>query len=311
MTIAIAIMMEDWETPQWVREQIAPMLPGVDIRCVPEIGSPEDIEYLVCDKVPPGLVAKLPNLKMIQKLGAGVESMVREPGLGPDVRIARVKSVSAAREIAEYSLLYVLREHRHARQYAENQTAGRWKAYAPKLTTDVTVGVLGLGHIGGRIAKTFADIDFKTIGWSRTEKNIPGVKSYTGEQGLKDVLSQSDYVISILPSTEKTRGLMNIETFKNFKPESMLINVGRGDLIVDEDLITALTEERLAHAVLDVFNPEPPTNDHPFWSHPNITITPHVSGWNVLDSIDVVAENYKRMKSGDALLHEIDREAGY
>jgi len=137
------------------------------------------------------------------------------------------------------------------------------------------------------------------------------VESYTGEGGLKDVLGQSDYVISILPSTKQTSGLMNGETFKNFKPGSMLINVGRGDLIVDDDLIMALAENRPAHAVLDVFNPEPPADNHPFWSHPNVIITPHVSGWNVVDSIDDVAENYKRLKSGKALLHEIDREAGY
>jgi len=99
MAIAIAIMMKDWETPQWVKEQITPMLAGVDIGCVPDIEPAEDIDVLICDKVPPGLVARLPNLKLLQKLGAGVESMVREPDLGPEVRIARVKSVSAAREL--------------------------------------------------------------------------------------------------------------------------------------------------------------------------------------------------------------------
>ncbi len=319
MAILIAIMMKDWERPEWVRDQISPALPGVDIHCYPEIdpgSNPEfeqadDIEVLICDKVPEGLVGQLPNLKFIQKLGAGVETMVREPDLGSDVRISRLKPISAAREITEYCLLYVLREHRHARQYAANQTIKRWKAYAPTLTTQVTVGVLGLGHIGGRIARTFAGLDFKTLGWSRFQKEIKGVETFTGNDGLQTILSQSDFVVSILPSTALTCGLMDAEMFTHFKPGATLINVGRGDLIVDEDLITALSTNQIGHAVLDVFHKEPPPDDHPFWPHPDVTITPHVSGWNVVDGIDDVVENYKRLKAGEPLLHEINREAGY
>ncbi len=311
MAIAIAIKMQDWFSPQQVRDQISPALPGVDIRCAPELGSLEDIEMLICDRVPPGLIARLPNLQFIQKLGAGVETMVRDADLRTDIRISRLRSVAAAREIVEYCLLYVLSEHRHARQYRENQSSRTWKAFAPKLTPDVTVGILGLGHIGARIAETFASLDFTTLGWSRSAKSIPGVTSLTGDEGLDSLLGRSDFVISILPATQHTCGLMNGATFGKFKSGSTLINVGRGDLIVDEDLIVALSDHRPGHAVLDVFHSEPLADDHPFWDHPQVTITPHVSGWNVVDSMDDVVENYRRLKAGEPLLHEIDRQAGY
>jgi glyoxylate/hydroxypyruvate reductase A len=309
MAIAITIMSQDWLSPHQVRDQISSALPGVDIRCSPDLGALEDIEMLVCDKVPPGLIATLPNLRFIQKLGAGVETMVRDADLHDGIRISRLKSVVAAREIAEYCLLYVLSQHRHARQYADNQAAQKWQGYQPELSPDVTVGVLGLGHIGARIATTFSALDFTTLGWSRSEKTIPGVTSMTGDDGLSSLLGRSDYVISILPATNHTRGLMNTAMLAKFKSGSTLINVGRGDLIVDGDLITALSENRPGHAVLDVFHAEPLVHDHSFWRHPQVTITPHVSGWNVVDSMDDVAENYRRLQAAEPLLHEIDRQA--
>ncbi len=311
MAIAITIDMNDWESPEWVRDQLAPALPGVDIRCWPDIDPGEDIEMLITDKLTPGVAERMPNLKLVQKLGAGAESMVRDPDLAPGVRIARLKSGAAAREITEYALHYVLGEHRHVRQYAQNQRDHRWKAYAPKLTPDVSVAVLGLGHIGGRIARAFAALEFRTIGWSRSPKNIEGVDCRAGDDALKSVLGESDYVVSILPSTQRTRGLMNADTLAVCKSGATLINVGRGDLIVDDDLLAALAQNCPTHAVLDVFHSEPLPVDHPYWDHPQVTITPHVSGWNVIDGMADVAENYRRMKAGEPLLHEIDRGEGY
>lgn len=311
MAIAITIRMEGWESPEWVRDQLAPDLPDVDIWCVPDVERPEDVVMLVCDRLPAGLAERFPNLRVLQKLGAGVETMVRDPGVGPDVRITRLKAAAAAREIAEYCIYHVLRESRHMRLYEQQQQTGVWEVHAPPLTPDITVAVLGLGHIGGLIARRFSALEFRTIGWSLSQKDIAGVECRAGGGALAGVLGQADFVVSILPSTDKTRGLMNADTLSLFKDGAMLINVGRGDLVIDEDMLAALARNRPGRAVLDVMASEPLPADHPYWGHAQVALTPHISGWSVVDGIRDVAENYRRLTTGGALLHEIDRAAGY
>ena len=220
--------------------------------------------------------------------------------------------VVAAREIAEYSLLYVLREHRHARQYAENQTAGRWKAYAPKLTTDVTVGVLGLGHIGGRIAKTFADIDFKTIGWSRTEKNIDGIQSFSGEFGLDQMLVDTNFLACLLPNTQATKGILNFRVFNKMPQGSYVLNAGRGSQLVELDLLQALDNGQIRGAALDVFETEPLPTNHPFWTDKRILLTPHHAAEVYLPAVvKTFLDNIYRSRNNEPLIGLVDEELGY
>ena len=140
---------------------------------------------------------------------------------------------------------------------------------------------------------------------------MDGIRCVSGNEGLKYLLCSSDYVASILPSTPETENLFNLDKFKLMKPGCMLINVGRGTLIVEEDLVAALDQGCLGHAVLDVCQQEPLPEDSPMWHHPGITITPHVSGWDLDDGLRVVTENYFRLIEGRELLHEIDRNSGY
>ena len=149
------------------------------------------------------------------------------------------------------------------------------------------------------------------LGWSRSPKDIAGVDCRHGPAALAPLLGLCDYAISVLPATAATRGLFDAGILAAMKPGAWLINVGRGDLIVEADLLAALDGGRLAGAVLDVFRDEPLPRDHSFWSHPKITITPHVSGWRLTGGLEDVAENYRRLRDGRPLLHEIDRGAGY
>jgi glyoxylate/hydroxypyruvate reductase A len=173
------------------------------------------------------------------------------------------------------------------------------------------IGVLGLGQIGRKVAQLFLKYGFKVSGWSRSSKNIKGLKSYTGHDGLETMLSHSDYVIGILPSTRETDNLIDAEMLKNFKSSAIFINIGRGNLVVDNDLVDALNTGVLKAATLDVFRQEPLPLDHPFWDHSKIAITPHVSGWNVDDTIMDIAQNYLRLLNNERLLHEVDRDLGY
>lgn len=258
------------------------------------------------------LLRNLPGLRLIQKLGAGVETIVSHPELRDDVRIARLKPDAPAQEIAEYCLAYVLREQRHMRLYEQYQTVRKWGAKAPVQAPRTTVGVLGLGHIGSRTARVFAALDFRVLGWSRSPKTIDAVVCKHGPDALFPLLGECDYIVSILPSTPQTRDLIDARALGATKSGAFLVNAGRGDLIVDDDLIAALASGHVAGAALDVFREEPLPIDHPFWSHPKITVTPHVSGWHLTGALDDIAENYRRLVRGvEPLLHEVDRSTGY
>lgn len=312
MAILIATETDSVDPPASLRDKLRDLMPDVAVGVWPD--DPGDlgaVQMLVVDRLVPGIIGKLPNLRLVQKVGAGVERIVRDPALGRDVRVARLKPAVAAHEMAEYCLAYVLRDHRHLRDYEAHQKARRWQMIEPPLTAETTVGVLGLGHIGALTARTFAYLGFRVLGWARSAKTIDGVDCRAGDDALHPMLGACDYVCAILPSTPATRGLMDAAAFNAMKPGSLFVNVGRGDLVVDDDLIAGLDAGRPGRAVLDVYNTEPLPGDHPFWTHPRVDMTPHVSGWHVGDAIADVAENWRRLQAGEPLLHEIDRDHGY
>ncbi len=311
MALLIDVQAPDWMTDEALRDFLRPLLPGVDIRCAPELGAASEIDMLACVKLAPGLARALPSLRLVQKLGAGVDAIVGDPELAPRVRVTRLRPETPAREIAEYCLACVLREQRNLRFHAERQDAGAWEVRPPRSAPETTVGVLGLGQIGGHTARAFAALGFRVLGWSRTPKAIEGVDCRHGAAALAALLGICDYAVSMLPSTAATRGLFDAGTLAAMKPGAWLINVGRGDLIVEADLLAALDSGDLGGAVLDVFREEPLPAAHPFWRHPKIAITPHVSGWRLTGGFEDVAENYRRLVEGRPLLHEVDRDAGY
>lgn len=311
MPLLIDIAMPSWSTDQAFREELAPLLPGADLRCMAEPGDLADITMLATVGLRKGLAGRMPKLRLVQKLGAGVETMAHNPELGPQVSVARLKPDSAAQEIAEYCLAYVLRAQRNMQAHEAAQAAREWRPLAPRETPATTVGVLGLGHIGGRVAAGFAGLGFRVLGWSRSPKALTGIDCRHGGEALLPMLGECDYVASVLPSTPETRDMADARFLAAMKPGAVLINVGRGDLVVDADLLAALDAGHLGGAVLDVVRKEPLAPDHPFWAHPKVTITPHVSGWRVTGGAATVAENYRRLMAGEALLNEVDRTAGY
>ncbi len=311
MALLIDIRDPDWMSEEALRDILVPLLPGVTIHCSIGKETLPDVKVLAAVKLYPGVAGKLPNLQLVQKLGAGVETMVGDPDLPQGVRVTRLKPNSAAQEIAEYCLAYVLRDQRNLLSHATDAARQTWNPVPPRKNSETTVGVLGLGHIGGRTARIFAGLDFRVLGWSRSLKSIDGVDCRCGEDTLPELLSQCDYVASILPSTPQTRNLFDASLISKLKPGAVLINAGRGDLIVDDDLIHTLKSGHLGGAVLDVFREEPLPRDHPFWFCENLTITPHVSGWHIDGGLDDVAANYLRLSQGQPLLHEVDRQAGY
>ncbi|SMF25476.1 glyoxylate/hydroxypyruvate reductase A [Tistlia consotensis] len=294
-----------------LRDLLAPLLPGVTIRVGPPAGPLPDVVMLVASRLHPGVAPALPNLKLVQKLGAGVDGILKQSELPAGVRVARLRPEVAAEEIAEYCLAQILLRQRNLDRHAADQAAGRWTPLAPRRAGETTVGVLGLGHIGGRTARGLAAQGFRTLGWSRTPRALQGVDCRSGAAALPGLLAECDYLVSVLPSTPETRDLFDAALLARLKPGAVLINVGRGDLIVEADLVAALDSGALGGAVLDVFRQEPLPERHPFWAHLKVAVTPHVSGWHLDGGFEDIAENYRRLLDGRPLLHEVDRAAGY
>lgn len=311
MTLLLDIRFPEWMQEDDLRDFLAPHLPGIPIKCGIDGESMPDVVMLATVRLFPGVAKALPNLKLIQKLGAGVDGIVRDQSLPAHVRVARLRPDAPAHEIAEYCVAYVLRDQRNLRFHDDKATQNAWQQKAPRRTPDTCVGVLGLGHIGSRTAHYFAALGFRVIGWSRSPKTIEGVDCRHGDAALAELLPDCDYIASVLPSTPNTRDLFDADRLSSLKPGAVLINVGRGDLIVEDDLISALDAGSLGGAVLDVFRKEPLPSDHPFWSNDKITVTPHVSGWHLDGGLEDVAENYKRLVAGEELLHEVNRVEGY
>lgn len=311
MALLISIGHDGWYSDEQLAEQLSALAPECDIRAASAPGNLDEITMLAVSSLSAGWPAKLPNLQLVQKLGAGVETIVRHPSLAPHVRVTRLKPLVPAQEIAEWFLTYVLMRQRNVAFHAAEQAKSAWTPREPGLPENTTVGVLGLGHIGGLTARTFAGLGYKVLGWSRSPKEIDGVTCLHGADSLAEVLGKSDCICSILPATDETRGLMGAQRLSQMKPGAVLLNAGRGDLIDEAALITALGTGTPGAAVLDVVSQEPLPPESPLWSDPAVTITPHVSGWHLGDALKDVVENLRRLTAGGSLLHEVDRARGY
>lgn len=311
MALLIDVKHPDWMKDDELRAELLRYYPEADIRTGDQPGKPEEIEMLTVSTYLPREALQYPNLKLIQKTGAGVNNILADADLPQSIQVARLRTDTSGNEMAEYALAYVLQQQRHMREYQQHQARSEWISYPPRKAEETTVAVLGLGRIGLLVAQRFVDNGFNVLGWSRRPKRIPGITCHVDVDGLDRALGPSDYVISVLPSTPETLGMFGRDLFERFNPRSLFINVGRGDLVDESELIESLDAGLLAGAVLDVMSEEPLPASNPLWLHPKVQLTPHVSGYHLGDAIIDIAENYRRLQKGEPLLNLIDRGQGY
>lgn len=282
----------------------------LDIRIWPETGDPAEVIFAVCWQHPPGSLSGLARLRAISSYGAGVDQLLRDLTIPEHITIARIIDPNLARELAEYLVAVVSAQRRQLLAYVVQQRRQMWQEQ--KIEQTATVGFLGLGEMGGQAARAFASLGYEVHGWSRSSKQIAGIRSHTGIDGLTQMLAAVDFVISALPLTRETENLIDTKFLRQMRRGACLVNVGRGEQIVDADLMAALDEGHLGAAWLDVFRSEPLSAQHPFWCHPRIHITPHIAGkTNPATVAAQVAENYRRLQQGLPLLNTIDRKQGY
>ncbi|MDA7967252.1 glyoxylate/hydroxypyruvate reductase A [Ruegeria sp.] len=311
MALLIDTGLSDWMSDAEIAESVRNSAPGLDVRTPESLGNADEVTMIAVVGLRDDHLTQLPNLQLVQKLGAGVETILSHPALPDHMRIARLKPDAPAQGIAEWFLAYILCTQRNMAFHEAAQQRAEWAPKAPIFSPETVVGVLGLGHIGGRTARMLHAVGFKVLGWSRSPKQIDGVTCYHGADTLSETLGQCDHVCAILPSTPDTIGMFDAAMLAQMKPGSQLLNAGRGDLIDETALIAALDRGTPGHAVLDVTSQEPLPADSPLWQHPGVTITPHVSGWYLGDALAEVAQNYQNLTAGTPLLHEVDRLRGY
>jgi len=309
--MAFLIIPTEIKVNSWVKH-FNRLDPGIDIRIWPEVGDADDIEFAFSWNHPPGEFKKYKNLKCIASLGAGVDHIMRDPDLPAGVPVTRVVEPSMAQSMSEYAVLGVLNYCRQFDSFRADQSQKKWQPRIPLLAADMRIGIMGLGQLGKDAAKKLSYLGFPVTGWSQTPKDIEGVKCLAGEEALDDFLSQTRILICMLPLTPKTKGILNQKIFDKLPAGAYVINVARGQHLIEKDLLAALNSGQLAGACLDVFAVEPLPEDHPFWRHPKIIVTPHISSLTNPKAVaPQIIENYQRTKAGKPLLNVVDIKRGY
>lgn len=272
--------------------------------------SPETVDYIVYAPAS-GLTDFGPftRLKAVLNMWAGVEDVVHNPTL--KVPLARMVDPGLTEGMVEWVTGHVLRYHLGIDRNLSAQN-GKWDRQLPPLARDRRVGILGMGALGAAVARALVALNFDVFGWARHEKRITGVTCVYGTKGLETVLTRSEILVLLLPATPETEDTLNTRTLALMPTGAVIINPGRGALIDDMALLRALETGHIAHATLDVFREEPLPRDHPFWGHPNITVTPHIAAdTRPATAAHVIAENIRRGEAGEPFINLVDRTAGY
>lgn len=308
INVLFAAKEERWPTYKApLRKAFADLGLNVDLRT--DFPS-EQVDYIVY--APNSSVqdfAPYTRCKAVLNLWAGVENITGNQTLTQP--LARMVDSGMTEGMIEWVAGHVLRHHLGMDQHITGQD-GEWRSHVPPLARDRRVTVLGLGELGMAVAEALTGLGFPVTGWSRTEKTSSTVATLHGADGLKQALAQADILVLLLPLTTATENLLNADTLALLPKGAVILNPGRGPLIDDEALLAALDSGGIGHATLDVFRIEPLPKDHPFWAHPQVTVTPHIaSETRASTASEVIAGNVRRGEAGEPFLFLVDRSAGY
>jgi glyoxylate/hydroxypyruvate reductase A len=252
------------------------------------------------------------RLKAAFNLGAGVDGTLKALTPPAGVPLVRLEDAGMGRQMDEYVGWAVMRYFRRLDEYAAQAARAEWKVHRPRRHEDFTVGIMGLGVLGARVGRAILPLGFPVQGWSASAKSIEGVRTFAGAAELPAFLASTQALVCMLPLSPQTKGLLNRSVLGQLPRGAYLVNVARGGLVVDEDLLSLLDEGHLAGATLDVFHEEPLPASHRFWSHPKVFITPHCSAVTLVeDSVAQVAGKIRKLERGEAVSGVVDLGRGY
>lgn len=283
---------------------------GLAARIVTEAAEPAEVDYIIyAPSAPLQDFTPYVRCKAVLSLWAGVERIVGNATLTQ--ALARMVDPGLTEGMVEWVVGHALRHHLGMDRHIVNP-GHVWDPTCPPLARQRPVAMLGLGELGLAAARALQALNFPVTGWSRSARQIEGLTCHSGAQGLRQALSSAAIVVTLLPRTPQTENLLNAQTLAWLPQGAFLLNPGRGPLIDDQALLAALDSGQVAHATLDVFRTEPLPPDHPFWSHPRITVTPHIAAdTRPHSAARVLVDNIRRAEAGQPLLHLVDRNLGY
>ena len=252
-----------------------------------------------------------PHLKGVFNLGAGVDALLRLR-LPEDALLVRLDDAGMSVQMAEFVCHAVIRHFRELDAYEAEQASANWAFRKPLVRADFTVGVMGLGVLGERVVRALRTFEFPVRGFSRSPKRLDGIECFSGAAQFDEFLGGSRVLVCLLPLTAETEGILNHENLSKLPAGGYLINVARGEHLVEPDLIELIDDGHLAGAALDVFRTEPLPRDHPFWSHPKISVTPHTSARTLRDdTVAQIARKIEALQRGEPIAGIVDRRKGY
>lgn len=297
---------ERWTVP------IKELLPEAEVHVWDANGAAVDADYAIVWQPPAELFEREKKLKAVFNLGAGIDGLLAVPNLPPHLPVVRLEDAGMSVQMAEYVLHQLVEASRGMETYREQQRDGVWKIHRPIKRSEWPVGVMGLGHIGKRVARTLADLDYRVNGWARSEHSLDDITTFAGADNLSGFLQSTRVLVNTLPLTDETRDILDYQHLSELMPGAVVINVGRGEHLVENDLLRAIDDGHVARASLDVFREEPLPPGHPFWQRQEITITPHVSARTLRDAtLEQITGKIRAHYNGQSITGIVDTSRGY
>ncbi len=307
----ILLFREDGVIEPWARE-FAALMPQVETVAWREGDALPRCDYAVLWSPTPALLDQLAHVRAIFLMGAGVDALLKLGDALPPVPIVRLGDAGMGVQMAEYVTHAVLRYFRRFEEYEQQARHGAWNPLPQIAKHDFPVGIMGLGRLGLPVVEALRVFGFPVRGWSRTPKAIEGVECFHGADGLDAFLRGTRVLVCMLPLTPDTANLLDRHNMGKLLPGAYLINVARGPILAEPDLMTLIRSGHIAGATLDVFRHEPLPAPHPFWNEPRITITPHISALTVRhDAVRQIAGKIAALESGQPVADLVDRQLGY
>ncbi len=311
--MSLLVAVSGWSPAPWIA-RLQALLPGRRIDTLETLTDRATVRYALAWRQPPGSLQNLPKLAAIFSLGAGVDHVLADPEL-PDAPLVRVVDADLTARMSEWVVLQVLLHHRQFRRYDRQQREKVWdEDQQQQAAGEFRVGLLGLGVLGTDAARKLRAIGFDVAGWSRTRKEIASLTNFYGDEGLDALLARTDILVSLLPLTPETRGLLGAPLFAKLARGRgpFLVNAGRGGSQVEADIVAALDSGVLKGASLDVFEAEPLAPSSPLWERNDVFITPHNSAISTPPAVArYIAEQIVAFERGEGLRNVVDRARGY
>lgn len=307
--MAIVIIRQDGKASHW-KEILQKETNEIPIYEIGEKHPKEEITMALVWQHPKGSLKQYPNLKCVASMGAGVDFIMSDPDVSENITVTRVVDPMLASDMSEFVIGCIFAHLKNLHFYGQQEARKSWtrKPYLRK--KDVTIGIMGLGELGGTLSKDLQQMDFSVQGWANSNKE--GTKTFVGEKELTRFLKSTSILVCLLPLTKDTKNILNKNLLGQLPKDAYVINVARGGHLVETDLLNLVNSGHLSGASLDVFSQEPLPEDHPFWIHPKIQITPHIASISSPDSIvPQILENYHRIRKNTPLLNVVSTNKGY